>query len=537
MVQQKISSEEIYEKREEIGIENSMNLLMEIINEEIEIENRKKAIRYLGLTCHATSILKKECFEVLENLLISEDNIEIKSEAAIALGKTGYEEALNPLKWVLDNDNEAMDNEVILSSLRGIADIRFEGEEIDIFVDFLNHEYKPIKDYVWNELVTLSPVDLIDHLINSLQNSNFSESLKTEIINLIGYELSSINVSFEDVSYLKIKYPEIINKLKKNKSFLLETIVPNIKGNSTKLMNNAITILKLLGAEITGDLIDFLSYDDFIIKKNAIQLIGELEIKEGVEPLLNHLDDMYDEVSLATIEALGNIGETAAVPKLLKVLDIEDVNYEYIDLDFKFFILDAIKKIYLKNENPSYDVLYSILERDNDILKESGAYLLGEIGRDEFVTPLLTLLNERHFDVKKNVIIALGKISNKVALDPLFSILNDKFSYWLLKKVTVDAIFNIFLKHFYASDIKDDSTQREFVMWTERMIDALKFEDDENFKVKLAIIKFLEVFGGKSALNALLKQIDNFYRVVGIASTRAIKKIEKRLELEEESPQ
>ena len=61
------------------------------------------------------------------------------------------------------------------------------------------------------------------------------------------------------------------------------------------------------------------------------------------------------------------------------------------------------------------------------------------------------------------------------------------------------------------------------------------FSIDENFKVKLAIIKFLEVFGGNTALNAVLRQLDNFYRVVGIAATRAIKKIEKRIELEQEN--
>lgn len=531
----KILPEEIYQKREELGIQNSMNLLIEIIDSEKEIESRKEGIKYLGLTCYNSTVMKQECFEVLENILISEENLKIKCEAAIALGKTRFEDALKPLKWILENEEEAEKYDLILSSLRGITDIRFGDHEISLFIRFLNHDYKPIKEYVVNELIGLSPEELINNLLKSLNNQELSESQKIEIVNLIGFELSSINVTFEDASFLKVKYPEVISNLNKNKNLLLETIVPNLKATEKDIMKHSLTILRNIEKDIQEDLIDFLSYDDFIIRRNAIRLIGELEIKEAVEPLLQHLDDMYDEVTLATIEALGNIGDLSAVPELLKVLDIEEINYEYIDLDFKFFILDAIKNIYLKNENSSYDVLFSILERDNDILKESIAYLLGEIGKESFLQPLLPLLDEKNFDVKKNAIIALGKIGHKNALDPLISVLNDNLSYWLIKKVAMDAIFNIFLKNLYINESNRRYTQREFIIWTEKIIYALKREEDENFKVKLAIIKFLEVFGGNTALNALLRQLDNFYRVVGIAATRAIKKIEKRIELEQEN--
>ncbi|MHA1724799.1 MAG: HEAT repeat domain-containing protein [Promethearchaeota archaeon] len=531
----RILPEEIYEKREQLGLDQSIDLLVDVLENDKEVEHRKKAIMYLGLTFQNAASKKKECHKILESILISEENLELKCEAALALGKLGYEESLKPLRWILEDEHASKNNELVLSAFKSIPSIRFGEKEIQLFINYLTHEYQPIQEFVKNQLLALAPEELVINLLTALSREDFSEKQKLAIVNLIGFELASLNVTYEDVSFLKIKYLELIKTLSEHKTLLLETIVPNLNINNAEIMNNVLSILKIFGNQIHDNLIDFLSYDDFLIRKNTIKLLGELEVKKAIEPLLKHLDDIYDEVSLATIEALGNIGDVSAVPHLLKVLDIEDVNYEYIDLDFKFFILDAIKKIYLKSEKHDYKVLHDILQQENDILKESGAYLLGEIGREEFLNPLLDLLNEKNFDVRKNAIIALGKIGNKNAVEPLLSIINDNLSYWLLKKVAVDAIFNIFLKNLYINEAKRRPSEREFIIWTERLIDALKLEDDEDFKVKLAIIKFLEVFGGKSALNPLLREIDNFYRVVSIAATKAIKKIEKRLEREEEA--
>jgi len=106
--------------------------------------------------------------------------------------------------------------------------------------------------------------------------------------------------------------------------------------------------------------------------------------------------------SIASIVALGEIGNIAAVPELLDILNIEDISFEYTDLDLKWFIIEAIKKIYINNSKASYDYLYSHLNSDNIALKENIPIILGEIGKAEFVNPLITLLKIRNLDVKKN---------------------------------------------------------------------------------------------------------------------------------------
>jgi HEAT repeat protein len=239
---------------------------------------------------------------------------------------------------------------------------------------------------------------------------------------------------------------------------------------------------------------------------------------------------MYEEVSKASIEALGEIGEISTIPYLLKVLDIEELELEYIDIDMKWFILDSIKKICVSNDQCSIDFFLAKLDTANDSLKESIAYLLGEIGNEDYVEPLLELLRERNMDIKKNTIIALGKICTLAALKPLITMLDNQDTYWLLKKVAVDALYNIYIINWVESNSHITRGERILIQNTEKIIDYLNKSENENCKVKVGVIKFLEKFGGKTALAALLRRVNDFHRIVRISASNAIKKIEARLE-------
>ena len=526
----KIQPLEIYKRSEEFGLKNSFNLLTEIIETDKNDNKRRESIKYLGLISNNSIQLKKECFETLENILVSDDKIEIRCEAAKSLGRIKYEKALKSLNWVLEQ--KPINNEIKISVLKAMHKIRFEEPEIKLFINELDSEVHSIKDFVTIQLLSLKHEQLIDLLLSALKNKFFSNKHKTEVIRLMGYELSSINISFEDTNYIKIKHPKILSDLIQNKSILMEVITQNLREEDSNLMDAVTTILKILGKEIEKDLLKFLLIDDFIVKKNTIILSGRLKLKNSVDFLITNLDNIYHEVSIAAIEALGEIGDLSAVPELLEILDIEDISFEYIDLDMKLYILDAIKKIYLNNIDPSYDYLYLSLRKDNNIVRESIAFILGEIGKEEFTQPLTDLLKVRNLDVRKNAIIALGKIGSIEALDHLMHILEEKNSYWLIKKVAIDAIYNIFQKNWYR--VKDDEKKaiRCLNKNIAHLIDYLGQKGEENFKVKLSLIKLLEIYGGEQALSALIKRVNDFHRIVRIYASNAIKKIEERLELE-----
>ena len=530
MLKTKINPKEIFERNKEFGAKNSASMLTEIIESDADSDKRKEAIKYLALISNNFMDIREECYEIFENLLISDDIVSIKCEAAKALGRIKHEKGLKPLKWVLEQ--KKMDNQIKLSALKALSKIRFHEPEIQLFINELENKSNAIKDFVTIQLLSLNPEELIGLLINSLEAKPFSNEHKAEIIKLIGYEVSSINVSYEDLSYIEVKYPELKINLIEKKGLLLEVITLILKEEDVDLLNSVVTVLNLIKEDIENDLIRFLLLDDFIVKKNAIILCGKLRLKKAVDLLIINLDNIYNEVSIASIEALGEIGDISAVPELLDILDIEDISFEYTDLDMKLYILDAIKKIYSSNQNASYEYLYASLKKDNNTIQESVAFILGEIGKNEFVKPLVELLDIRNLDIRKNTIIALGKVGDVGSINNLITILEDDNSYWLIKKVTVDAIFNIIQTNWYKVKDGENEVKRLLSKEMARLIDHLGNKPEENFKVKISLIKLLETYGDKHALSALLKRVNDFHRVVRIRVSNAIKKIEERLEFE-----
>ena len=524
-----LQPEEIFNRRSKIGVDQSIRMLSKIIDSSNDIDKRKSAIKYLGLASKEAPAMKTMCFEILENVLISEKSSGIKCEATKALGRLKSDKVLKPLLWSLENSLD--DSELRLSLLKAIYKTKFTDNEINLFIKELDSSYKNVTSYVKDQLLVLNPELLVNRLIGSLGNKNLSNKVKVEIIKLIGYEISSLNATFKDSSYIKIKYPEIISNLINQKEVLLTEISQILKKEDRILLESSITILNFLKEEIKEDIIKLLLTDNFLVKKNAIIISGKLELTEAADLLVQNLDSLYNEVSLASIEALGEIGDISSVPELIDILNIEDISFEYSDIDMKFQIMDAVKNIYLKHEKVAYSTLYEYLNMQNDTIRESVAFILGEIGKDEFVNPLLKLLNIRNVDVKKNVIIALGKIGHLDALDHLVKVIQNKNAYWLIKKVTTDALFNIFQQNWYKFDSDDMELKRSLNMNFAILIDYLREEEKENYKVKLGLIKLLEVFGDNQALDALLKRVNDFHRVVRIHASNAIKKIEERLEL------
>ena len=255
MLNPNVLPEEIYLKREEFGLDNSVKMLNDIIDKEHDSSIRQGAVKYLGLISKDVPNLKNECYDILENILISEKGVDIKCEAAKALGKLNLDKALKPLIWVLEQDDKSV--QLKLATLKAIRKIRFDDEEVIIYIQELGSNSTAIKDFVRDKLLTLDPEKLISASLNSLKNMNISYQHKSEIIKLMGYELESINVSFEDVSYVKYKYPDIVSMLSLNRHLLLEQITLILKDEDHILLNSVLTILKLLEPDVNQDIIKY----------------------------------------------------------------------------------------------------------------------------------------------------------------------------------------------------------------------------------------------------------------------------------------
>ena len=205
------SPQEIFDKRKEFGLENSVEALTDIIETDKDNGKRKNAIKFLGNIIKDVPNLKNECFAILENVLISELNNGIKCEAAEALGKLKNEKTLKPLKWTLKQKSASV--ELRLAVLKAVNKTKFKDPQITIFINELDSEYSSIREFVRSQLMGLEPEILIRLLLDNLESENLSNKLKTDIIKLIGYKLSSITISFQDKDYIRVKYPNVVSSL------------------------------------------------------------------------------------------------------------------------------------------------------------------------------------------------------------------------------------------------------------------------------------------------------------------------------------
>jgi len=173
-------------------------------------------------------------------------------------------------------------------------------------------------------------------------------------------------------------------------------------------------IVAIGGASIVDRLIRALSAQDNAGMRNsaieALIQIGGL----AVDALLPVLGSSDPDVRKFVVDILGDIGDTRAVPELIKRLDDVDGNIRVASAE-------ALGKI---RDPRAVDALVACLSRsDQSWLDYAAAEALGEIGEGRALGPLLAMLSRN--SLREPIIKSLGKIGNANTLGPLLAGLRD----------------------------------------------------------------------------------------------------------------
>jgi HEAT repeat protein len=155
--------------------------------------------------------------------------------------------------------------------------------------------------------------------------------------------------------------------------------------------------------------IDLLKDADWTIRREAAVTLGEMGDERCVAPLVLALQDGDWQVREAAIEALGQVG-SPAVEHLIKRLR---------DWDIRKSAIRALGKI--KDERV-LDPLMRQLHHDE--FKDDATDALVELGAPA-VDRLVNALKDKDEVVRKQAIIALGRIKDPAAIDPLIGMLKD----------------------------------------------------------------------------------------------------------------
>jgi HEAT repeat protein len=155
--------------------------------------------------------------------------------------------------------------------------------------------------------------------------------------------------------------------------------------------------------------IDLLKDPDWSVRREAVVTLGEMGDERCVKPLVGALRDGDWQVREAAVEALGQVG-SPAVEHLVKVLR---------DWDIRKYAIRCLGKI--KDER----VLDPLMQQlHSDEFKDDATEALVELGPPA-VGRLVAALKDKDEMVRKQAIIALGRIKDPAAINPLIEMLKD----------------------------------------------------------------------------------------------------------------
>lgn len=381
---------------------------------------RRKAAGAFG---HADT---QKVLEHLAHAVIDEDSL-VKINAVKTIGRFGTEKNIVPLVLLLRDEDE----DVRIESVKAIAKILC-GElapagskqgAVKYILPLLNDKDIAVKRTAIELLGENAGCECIEPLIEVLHAAD--NDICSEIISVLGRfddkiakdALIGIIRNNERASFLKNKALRIlkINEDKKGLNIVLEVIKDP---DADKLLKDAaFECMKRAGETIAVDAIaELMNLNDVNINISIAKLLKGFKDIRAEEILLTFLNDENDDIKRQAAVSLAYRGNDAGFA-IIKEMIAQDGKNIYAEE-----ICDAIKNI--KNEK-AVKLLIDCLEKEVPFLRYSAVKSIGSAGCREAVNSLIRLLDDENKDVRREAVIALGKIANDSVLFLLVSRLYD----------------------------------------------------------------------------------------------------------------
>jgi HEAT repeat protein len=209
---------------------------------------------------------------------------------------------------------------------------------------------------------------------------------------------------------------EILGDIKDNRA--IKPLIRLLKDKYPFIYEEAEKALSKFGKEAVDPMIDALSSPHHQVRSIAVNLLGRLKDERALEPLIERLKDDHDEVCLLAVEALGKLKHSSVVEPLISVLtDTRD--------EFRLEAATTLKNISSPN---AFEPLVRALDDENPEVQAQAALALGKIGDVNAVEPLLAKVTERQDGVWEYAVLALGDLGDARAMGPLMYLAGSKYN-------------------------------------------------------------------------------------------------------------
>lgn len=170
--------------------------------------------------------------------------------------------------------------------------------------------------------------------------------------------------------------------------------------------NDAMEIISEIGEPGIPILIPYLKDESEDIRKFIVDMLGVMETPMGVEPLMSLKDDPDVNVRSAVAESLGKIGDPRGVETLLDLLNA--------DAWTRTYVIEALASF----DDPEIAAkILPFTNEENPMIALSSLKTLGSVGNEETVAELLKKLGKKDDFIDSYIILAVGKIIERLDLD------------------------------------------------------------------------------------------------------------------------
>ncbi len=246
--------------------------------------------------------------------------------------------------------------------------------------------------------------------------------------------------------------------------------------------------------------LDLLGHDDGHVRSYAARGLANIGDVRAVKPLMDKLDDLYEDVQESVVRALVNL-----------------------------------------KEGINMDSLVSLLKNENPVLRRNAVMVLGALGTSHIVSTISFALKDDDVLVRRAVVKALSSIDLEAAYESLLVAFADEDSW--IRAAAVASIGQAGLDR-YVNHVKvlltdsDDMVRASAckalgLIGTQENVSELKeLIDDENGFVSIAAIEAMAGLGGDEAREILLGQLanpDNEIKRTALKALEGFNDVEDRL--------
>lgn len=207
------------------------------------------------------------------------------------------------------------------------------------------------------------------------------------------------------------------------------------------------------------------------LREGACLILGELENKHSVQPLMSLLTSRGVEQRLNAIEKLGLIGESRPVPALNKMLFEKNKLIRY----------KAAKSLGQIGDNRAVRPLIRALDDKDKWVRKASLKSLGQIGDNRAVRPLIRALDDKDKWIRNSAVKSLGLIGDISAIADLKRVSNDS-NEWIARNA-----LKSLLKLEKCEAKNSDLTKFNFKTWFEGMAKPIIRKTDKKSKCEVKL--------------------------------------------------